>query len=143
MPLEPFKSSLPLMLGVELELQLVSLSDFDLTAASPDMLHLLNRASFPGNITPEITESMIEINTDIHTNHSELLGQLKRIRDTLVQAGHSERRNMRRRHPPIPEMDRAHDIFQAAVQGNICDLRLSRQAIHCVWPTYSCGLCIR
>jgi carboxylate-amine ligase len=87
MPLEPFKTSKPLTLGVELELQLVSLSDFDLTESSPDMLNLLGRAPFPGNVTPEITESMIEINTDVHTNHAELLAQLHRIRDTLVLAG--------------------------------------------------------
>ncbi len=87
MPLEPFKNSAPLTMGVELELQLVNLSDFDLTAASPDMLHLLSRANFPGNVTPEVTESMIEINTGIHTNHNELLVQLQSIRDTLVKAG--------------------------------------------------------
>ncbi|OGS74922.1 MAG: glutamate--cysteine ligase [Gallionellales bacterium GWA2_55_18] len=87
MPLEPFKTSDALTLGVELELQLVNLSNFDLTDASSDMLHLLRRASLPGNVTPEVTESMIEINTDIHTNHTELLEQLQRIRDTLVRAG--------------------------------------------------------
>ena len=87
MALEPFKSSKPLTMGVELELQLVSLSDFDLTASSPDLLHLLARKPFPGNVTPEITESMIEINSDVHTNHTELLAQLHQIRDRLVQAG--------------------------------------------------------
>ena len=47
MPLEAFAESQPLTFGVELELQLVSLSDFDLTAASPDLLHLLSRKPFP------------------------------------------------------------------------------------------------
>jgi len=87
MPLESFKTSDALSLGVELELQLVNLSDFDLTPASPDLLHLLARKPFPGNVTPEITESMIEINTDVHTLHSGLLLQLQQIRDTLVRAG--------------------------------------------------------
>jgi carboxylate-amine ligase len=87
MPLESFKTSQPLTMGVELELQLVNLTDFDLAAASPDMLHLLRRKAFPGNVTPEVTESMIEINSDIHTNHTELLKQLQLIRDTLVIAG--------------------------------------------------------
>jgi carboxylate-amine ligase len=87
MPLENFKSSAALTMGVELELQLVNLSDLDLTAASPDMLHLLRRAAFPGNVTPEVTESMIEINTGIHTDHAGMLAQLRQIRDTLVQAG--------------------------------------------------------
>jgi carboxylate-amine ligase len=77
MALEEFKSSQPLTMGVELELQLVSLSDFDLTASSPDLLHLLSRKPFPGNVTPEITESMIEINSDVHTNHTELVAQLQ------------------------------------------------------------------
>jgi carboxylate-amine ligase len=87
MPLEAFNSSQPLTLGVELELQLVSLSDFDLVDSSPDMLELLGRRKFPGNVTPEITQSMIEINTDVHTGHAGLVAQLKSIRDTLVRAG--------------------------------------------------------
>ena len=86
MPLEPFKSSESLSLGVELELQLVSLSSFDLTASSPDLLHLLERKPFPGNVMPEIMESMIEISTSIHTRYAELLNQLRQIRDALVLA---------------------------------------------------------
>jgi carboxylate-amine ligase len=87
MALEPFKTSESLTLGVELELQLVSLSDFDLVSASPDMLELLGRAPFPGNVTPEITESMIEINSSVHTGHAALLAELREIRDRLLQAG--------------------------------------------------------
>ncbi|MGX4642545.1 YbdK family carboxylate-amine ligase [Massilia sp. SYSU DXS3249] len=87
MALEAFAQSHSLTMGVELELQLVSLSDFDLVAASPDMLELLGRAPFPGNVTPEITESMIEINSSVHTHHGELLGELRQIRDTLLRAG--------------------------------------------------------
>ena len=87
MPLEAFKSSDPLTLGVELELQLVSPSDFDLVEASPDMLELLGRRPFPGNVVPEITQSMIEISTGIHRGHDSLLAQLREIRDALVRAG--------------------------------------------------------
>jgi glutamate---cysteine ligase / carboxylate-amine ligase len=87
MPLEPFAQSEALTFGVELELQLVSLSDFDLTAASPDLLHLLAKKPFPGNVTPEIAESMIEINSSVHSHHLPLLAQLLEIRDLLVAAG--------------------------------------------------------
>lgn len=87
MPLEEFKVSRPLTLGVELELQLVSLSDFDLVDASPDMLALLGRTRFPGTVVPEITESMIEISTDVHVAHGGLLAQLQQIRDRLIDAG--------------------------------------------------------
>src|SRR5512140_596035 len=87
MPLGEFAVSESLTLGVELELQLVSLSDFDLIDASPDMLDLLARRRFPGNVVPEITESMIEVSTDIHREHAALLAQLHQIRDALVAAG--------------------------------------------------------
>ena len=87
MPLPPFKTSQPLTLGVELELQLVSLSDLDLVDASPDMLELLGRGRFPGNVVPEITESMIEVSTDVQSGHDGLLAQLREIRDALVSAG--------------------------------------------------------
>ena len=86
MPLEAFHPSQPLTFGVELELQLVSLSDFNLTAASPDLMHLLKRKPFPGNVTPEITESMIEINSSVHSSYGPLLAELREIRDTLVAA---------------------------------------------------------
>ena len=86
MPLDAFTSSTPLTLGVELELLLVNLSDFNLTPASPDLMHLLQRKPFPGNVTPEITESMIEINSSVHTAYGPLLAELTEIRDTLVAA---------------------------------------------------------
>ena len=86
MALEQFKNSQALSMGVELELQLVSLSDFDLLAASPDMLELLSRKPFPGVVTPEVTESMLEIATSIQTNHTGLISELREMRDILVQA---------------------------------------------------------
>ena len=87
MPLEAFKASQALTFGVELELQLVSLSDFDLTPVCPDLIALLRRKPFPGNVTPEITESMVEINTSVHSSYPALLAELHEIRDTLVSAG--------------------------------------------------------
>jgi len=92
MTLEPFKPSEALTLGVELELQLISLADFDLAAASPDMLELLGRKPFPGSVTPEVTESMIEIATGIHTNYDSLQSQLNDIKDTILRA--SDRLNL-------------------------------------------------
>ena len=86
MALERFADSPALTFGVELELQLVSLADFDLTAASPDLLHLLSRKPFPGNVTPEITESMIEINSSVQTAYAPMLAELQLIRNTLVAA---------------------------------------------------------
>jgi hypothetical protein len=130
MALEEFKSSQPLTMGVELELQLVSLSDFDLTASSPDLLHLLSRKPFPGNVTPEITESMIEINSDVHTNHTELVAQLQVIRDTLVQAG--EQLN-------IGICGGGTHPFQKWSERRIFPSRASRKCRSCmaIWPSSS------
>jgi carboxylate-amine ligase len=87
MPLEPFKASAALTMGVELELQLVNPTDFDLSDSANDMLYLLGRKPFPGDVKPEMTQSMIEISTDVHLRHDELLAQLRRIRNALVDAG--------------------------------------------------------
>ena len=87
MPLETFKASQALTLGVELELQLVNSYDLDLQSGADDLLELLRRAPFPGVVTPEMTQSMIEVATSVHTAHGALLAQLRQIRDTLVAAG--------------------------------------------------------
>lgn len=89
MSLQAFAPSRSLSMGVELELQLVSLNDHDLAAASPDMLELLLRKPFPGVVTPEITESMIEIATSIQYEHALLLAELRAMRDLLVRAAES------------------------------------------------------
>ena len=86
MPLPAFGTSRPLSLGVELELQLVGTVDFDLTSAANDLLELLSRKPFPGTVTPEMTQSMIEIATGIQTTHAPLLAELLGMRDTLVAA---------------------------------------------------------
>jgi len=86
MPLQPFGKSSSLSLGVELELQLVNTVDYDLTSASNDLLELLSRKPFPGTVTPEMTQSMIEIATGIQTEHAPLLAELRGMRDTLTAA---------------------------------------------------------
>ncbi|HTY02420.1 MAG TPA: YbdK family carboxylate-amine ligase [Rhodocyclaceae bacterium] len=87
MPLDSFKGSVDLTMGVELELQLVNPTDYDLSDSASDLLHLLERKAFPGEVKPEITLSMIEVSTDVHVRHDELLAQLRSIRNTLVAAG--------------------------------------------------------
>lgn len=86
MPLGEFGTSQPLSLGVELELQLVNTVDYDLTSSANDLLELLSRKPFPGTVTPEMTQSMIEIASGIQTRHAPLLAELRGMRDTLVGA---------------------------------------------------------
>jgi len=80
-----FSRSAPLTMGVELELQLVNSRDCDLTRAASDLLTLTGRQSHPGEIKPEITESMIEVSTGIHSRHATLRAELRQIRDALLE----------------------------------------------------------
>lgn len=86
MSLETFAASEPFTLGVELEIQIVNTHDYDLTKAASDLLRLVERVPVPGVITPEITESMIELSTGICLNHGQVLEQLQLTRDVLVGA---------------------------------------------------------
>ena len=61
-----FKSSEPLTIGIELELQLVRPHDLDLARGATDLLARLARRRLPGAVKPEITESMIELNSSAH-----------------------------------------------------------------------------
>jgi glutamate---cysteine ligase / carboxylate-amine ligase len=87
-----FNASLPLTLGVELELQLVNRRDYNLTRASSDLLQRLSRIGHSFDIKPEITESMIEIATGVHTHVSPMLEELKQIRELLLT--HAEKMNI-------------------------------------------------
>lgn len=80
-----FNKSAPLTMGVELELQLVNSRDCDLTRAASDLLSQLAKRPHPGEIKPEITESMIEVSGGIHARHGPLLAELRQIRDVLLQ----------------------------------------------------------
>ncbi len=80
-----FSKSAPLTMGVELELQLVNSRDCDLTRAASDLLSQTAKRTHPGEIKPEITESMIEISTGIHTRHAPLVAELQQIRGVLLE----------------------------------------------------------
>ena len=92
MPLEGFKESAALSLGVELELQLVSRRDFDLTRAATDLIASLDYGGGFGEIKLEITESMIEVSTLARATVDEIAGDLHGLRDTLRL--HCERHNI-------------------------------------------------
>lgn len=81
-----FKKSESLSLGVELELQLIDLSDFDLAVAASDLLGHMERNRYHSVVTPELTESMIEVSCGIFSNWNDLQHELGKVRDDLVKA---------------------------------------------------------
>ena len=79
-----FQASNLLTVGVELELQLIDRRTGDLTRGASDLIALVSKKPFPGEIKPEITESMLEISTSIHRSFAPLAAELVAMRDTLV-----------------------------------------------------------
>lgn len=79
-----FHQSNNLSIGVELELQIVNLKTLDLAHDSGEILRRIKEESFPGAIKPEVTQSMIEINSSIHNNINTLLLELHDINTTLL-----------------------------------------------------------
>src|SRR6202171_5523229 len=91
MPLD-FTSSQSLSMGVELELMVLNTHDHNLVRGAPDLLARLEKVDLDGEVKPEITESMIEINSAVNTRYDELLAELGRVRDAIVIA--AERLNV-------------------------------------------------
>jgi carboxylate-amine ligase len=81
-----FKPSRGFSMGVELELQILNSRDYNLARDAADLLALLEKMPHPGEVKPEITESMIELNSSVHHRHETLITELARIRDTLADA---------------------------------------------------------
>ncbi len=81
-----FGASRALTMGIELELQILNRRDCDLTHGAGDLIRVLERSGHPGDVKPEITESMIEISTGIHERYDTALAELRAIRDALVGA---------------------------------------------------------
>ncbi|MGH8669318.1 MAG: YbdK family carboxylate-amine ligase [Burkholderiales bacterium] len=79
-----FQRSPELSIGVELELQLVRPHDLDLSRDAADLLARLARRKLPGAVKPEITESMIELNSSVHTSSAALLAELETMRAAVV-----------------------------------------------------------
>lgn len=91
-PIGEFHQSPPLSLGVELELQLVSRRDFDLTRAATDLLGGLAYDGRFGEIKLEITESMIEVSTQPQATVNGIAADLAGLRDALRT--HAQKNNI-------------------------------------------------
>ena len=85
MPLD-FTVSKPLTFGVELELMVLNTHDYNLARGASDLLARLDKVQLAGEVKPEITESMIELNSAVHTQYEDLLGELVHTRDAVVKA---------------------------------------------------------
>jgi carboxylate-amine ligase len=87
-----FKTSAALTFGVELELMLVNTRDWNLAPDADDLLRRTADAEHGGELKPELTQSMVEINSSVHTRYGELLAELRTTRDVLAR--HARKMNV-------------------------------------------------
>lgn len=83
--LPEFKQNNSLSLGVELELQLIDLQTFNLAMEAHDFLRRLSNINYPGEIKPEITLAMIELNSSVHSDYDSLLTELHFMKDIIAE----------------------------------------------------------
>jgi carboxylate-amine ligase len=85
MPQLAFTASAALTVGVELELMLLNTRDWNLAPDADDLLRRTAEDEHGGELKPELTQSMVEINTAVHRHYPELLAELRHTRDVLAR----------------------------------------------------------
>lgn len=80
-----FNPSKNLSVGVELEVQIINSDNYDLAPYAKSFLNMTTGSLYEKNIKPEITQSMIEINSNPHTSVQTLSDELIKIRNFIVE----------------------------------------------------------
>jgi carboxylate-amine ligase len=80
----PFKKSQLASVGTELELQIIDGQFFTLAQRSKDLIRNLKAGPHKKRIKPEITQSMIEMNSGIHSSTTTLLDELIDLQHYLL-----------------------------------------------------------
>lgn len=80
----PFKHSPVATIGIELEYQLIDPLTYDLTSRAKDLMRNISNSSFKTRIKPEITQSMIEVNSSIHQSPRDAYDEIAEIRSFLL-----------------------------------------------------------
>jgi len=81
-----FNASRSLSLGIELELQLVRAHDRDLAHEAGDLIERLAKTKVPGEVKPEVTLSMIELNSSVQEGFAGALIELEAQRAAVLEA---------------------------------------------------------
>src|SRR5204863_1866052 len=81
-----FSKSESLSLGIEVELQLVRAHDRDLAHEAGDLIERLAKQKVPGEVKPEVTLSMIELNSSVQTTCAGALAELDAQRAAVCEA---------------------------------------------------------
>lgn len=81
----PFKKSSVASIGVELEYQIVAPRSYALAPRAKDLIRNLEDGPFQSRITPEITQSMIEINSSVHQSPQTMMEEFSQLQTYLLE----------------------------------------------------------
>lgn len=87
MKLLPFKSSSPVSIGTELEFQIIDVNSFSLASKAKDLIRYISESKYESRIKPEVTQSMIEINSSVHHSPNDMLNELLELQKFLISSG--------------------------------------------------------
>src|SRR3981081_1361738 len=73
----PFTASTPYTMGIELELQLVNRRNYNLASDAVDLLTWIQPRAVQKQIKLEVTQGMIELNSEVHTRVDQFIEELK------------------------------------------------------------------
>jgi carboxylate-amine ligase len=79
----PFTASTPYTMGIELELQLVNRRNYNLASDAVDLLTWIEPRALQNQVKLEMTQGMIELNSEVHTRVDQLIEELKVLRAAL------------------------------------------------------------
>lgn len=86
MPLPDFHVSDPYTLGIELEMQVVTPPGYDLSQDSSTLIAAVKDQVSAGEVKHDITESMLEIATDVCHNIDQAAAQLSAMQQVILKA---------------------------------------------------------
>lgn len=81
----PFKKSKVGSIGVELEFQIVDIHSFSLISRAKELIRNIRESEYQEAIKPEITQSMIEINSAIHQSPQKLREEFLKLQTFLLE----------------------------------------------------------
>lgn len=82
-----FKISTHGSIGTELEFQIINPNSCELISRAKDLMRYIKQNPYYSRIKPEITQSMIEINSSIHSNPTDMLHELNELKNFLLTIG--------------------------------------------------------
>lgn len=75
----PFTESRDFSIGVELKFQIINPYSFNLDSKAKDLIRAVRDTEFEKFLKPEVTQSMLEINSSIHNTPQTLFGEFEKL----------------------------------------------------------------